>query len=642
VFATQTTIFEKMKLTQSFIIMAALANITVQVDADGQRKLKKAKKQNKAKKTKKGSAMPSEPSISLDSEPVMLSCPKTGIPPSVGKDNSERLLFREGVIDEIPSSLCGSEKPQKNVILVVGDGMGWEMVRSGAVAKLVLEELKELGVDTVNGSTGAVAEAAKAAFKGRTLDDYYTEGKGHGLSFQELDGFSLMTTTTTVIQSPNDGAHYAPASSLLEGGVADHDNGMANLALDECGDPIDFDPRDFEADGGNMVLWDIVKGGMFPWDENYYKSSDFSEGFDPEYIMRHATDSASTAGTMATGHKGAVNMMGVDLYEEKVSTIIEDAMMCGKAGGVISSVPVLHATPGAFVTHSNYRKNTLQLQNGFKEVNPTFASGGCASRYQPSEEHKQSMVDGALSNEWTFLHTDPSIPAEKFYDGIQNLDPDDGQHIMVCMGGQYTNSSQDNLPYRGLDSTYQNRWCGSGETDMDENNIPIGVTATTPDELCDHYTPEDKALIPHMAENVKQAINFLGKDDDGFFLMYEQGDIDWAAHANQMDDMLGTMLDIDDGVAEIIKWIEANGGWEKNVLYITADHDHYLTLSPHFPEAVAKFIIDGESHKITPQSNSQKIHGVRPSKQTDMRMIAKLLLITLLTSQPGPNRILKM
>ena len=180
-------------------------------------------------------------------------------------------------------------------------------VRAGAVAKRVLVELESMGIDTMNGSTGDVADAAKAAFAGRTLDDYYTEGKGSGLSFQDLDGFALMTTTTTVLQQANNGSHYAPATSLLAGNVKDHDNGMATLALDECGDPIEFDPRDFETDGGNMVLWDPVKGGMYPWDENYYKSEGFSEGFDPEYIMRHATDSASTAGTMATGHKVGSN-----------------------------------------------------------------------------------------------------------------------------------------------------------------------------------------------------------------------------------------------------------------------------------------------------------------------------------------------
>lgn len=38
-------------------------------------------------------------------------------------DNSERLLHREGVIDEIPASLCTNAANGKNVMLVVGDGM---------------------------------------------------------------------------------------------------------------------------------------------------------------------------------------------------------------------------------------------------------------------------------------------------------------------------------------------------------------------------------------------------------------------------------------------------------------------------------------------------------------------------------------
>jgi len=48
--------------------------------------------------------------------------------------------------------------------------------------------------------------------------------------------------------------------------------------------------------------------------------------------------------------------------------------------------------------------------------------------------------------------------------------------------------------------------------------------------------------------------------------------------------MLGTMLDIDESVQNIMDWIDANGGYEKNALYVTADHDHYLTLKPNFPE----------------------------------------------------------
>ena len=249
------------------------------------------------------------------------------------------------------------------------------MIRAGAIAKEVLAELEGMGCDTTNGCTGATADAAKAAFAGRTLDDYYTEGKGSGLSFQDLSGYGLVTTSTVVLQEPNDGAHYGPAKSLLEGSVSSHFNGMSTLALDDCtGEPIDFNPKDYEKDGGNMVLWDDVMGGKYPWDSRYFEEGPFDDGFDPEFIMRHATDSASTAGALATGHKAAVNMMSVNLYEEDLSTIVEDAMKCGKAAGVVSSVPVLHATPGSFVVHSNYRKNGEQMQKSFEKVRLFFFS----------------------------------------------------------------------------------------------------------------------------------------------------------------------------------------------------------------------------------------------------------------------------
>ena len=71
-----------------------------------------------------------------------------------------------------------------------------------------------------------------------------------------------------------------------------------------------------------------------------------------------------------------------------------------------------------------------------------------------------------------------------------------------------------------------------------------------------------------------------------------------------MDDLIGTVLDMADSVQVILDWIGENGGWSKNALYVTADHDHYLTLLPQFPEVLANFIINGQSHLITPQNNS--------------------------------------
>merc|ERR1719242_1426437 len=193
---------------------------------------------------------------------------------------------------------------------------------------------------------------------------------------------------------------------------------MAELAVDVDGDALVFDPLDYETQCGNMGLWNDTKGGMWPWDENYYKtdSQDFDCGFDPDFKARHATDSASTAGSMSTGTKGAVNMMGVNLYEEKVSLIIEDAQICGKAGGIISSVPMLHATPAAFVTHTNYRKNGRQMQQTWMKTSAHWNAGHCASRYYPAESDRMKMEKGGhLSKTWTALYAQMNgTKAKKF------------------------------------------------------------------------------------------------------------------------------------------------------------------------------------------------------------------------------------
>lgn len=92
---------------------------------------------------------------------------------------------------------------------------------------------------------------------------------------------------------------------MLKGSVANHENGMAPLALNDCGFPLDFDPRDHATEGGNMVLWDDVKGGRAPWDRRYTdpNGAHAANGFDPLYILQHATDSSATATALATGQK---------------------------------------------------------------------------------------------------------------------------------------------------------------------------------------------------------------------------------------------------------------------------------------------------------------------------------------------------
>jgi len=466
-----------------------------------------------------------------------------------GRDSPERLLLREGVIDKLPDSKCGNSG-RKNVILAIGDGMGYEMVRAGSIARQVLDELATLGCNTTVGCPSN--QAAKTAFKGRRLTDYYTEGSGSGLSFQNLNGFAVVTTSAVHIGDSLDGNHQAPGRSML-GSVDRHGTGMSPLIENECGLPIDFNPNDI-SEGGNMVLWNDTLGGTYPWHEGYnvdswvtippvttippetkeptgvqnstsngnvtvelkpddsagvtieiisisrssenkaanesieelqhfdnYRvvsnsnatsgpqentttspNSSFTEQtateqttvvstkaptrsptisptvsptsaaptqdpstkpttapsasptrkptpFDPLFIMQHAVDSAASATCLATGQKVANRMVSVNLYEEEAKSILEEAMTCGMAGGAVTSVPMLHATPAAFLSHSNDREKMEELRRGFWQVKPTLAIGTCSSEAGPSNSDIERMEKHPS---WNVFKTGEKVTSE--------------------------------------------------------------------------------------------------------------------------------------------------------------------------------------------------------------------------------------
>ena len=114
---------------------------------------------------------------------------------------------------------------------------------------------------------------------------------------------------------------------------------------------------------------------------------------------------------------------------------------------------------------------------------------------------------------------------------------------------------------------------------------------------------------PTLKEFTQASLEVLEDDQDGFWLMVEGGDIDWAAHGNDMDNLLGTLKDFDESVAVVQEWIKENGGYEENLLIVTADHDHYLTLTDNFPELLADELLTGKGGvELTTSNVAQSGH----------------------------------
>ena len=503
----------------------------------------------------------------------------------------------------------------KNVIIMIGDGMGWEMARAGAIQKMINE--------------GA---------EGDTLTDFYTEGVGEGLSFQELDGYALSTTSNTYIEGDKGNSalegdpfdHVTGESEVREGFEFDPTRALVQGFFPEVRDPAPeeseegsdgvtesasefipgFNPENgFNEDplelangeiiGGNVPIYNTELGGALPW----------LDGEDPEYIKNLYPDSAGTATSLYTGVKTYVGAIGVDIFEESVETLAEAVQDEGKSSGVVSSVPFNHATPAAAISHVNQRnKNhgeSFEQANGedeefrneagelvdefgheipdndnifsqiVEEVQPDLVLGAGHADTRDGDERyiTYDQLDELRNGEYpyTFLERGENA-AEVLAETAGEIDVEAGDNLFGIYGAR---GQGGNLPWRTANDDYSNTGLDSrldAERPLEES------------ETDESFIETELDANPTLMDMTSAALDVLEDDQDGFWLSIEGGDIDWAAHDNNLDNMLGTTMDFAESVEIVMDWIEENGGYEETQLIVTADHDHYFTLTEDYPE----------------------------------------------------------
>jgi len=510
------------------------------------------------------------------------------------------------------------------------------MARSSAIYNQVEKEINLLK------SQNKTDAEIKSIFADRTLDYYYTSGKGAGTTFQEFSGFNLVTTGSTKISGSTN-------NSALQGSTSTHDTGDAPLR-----DGFVFDPS------LTYVNWDSTKGGEAPWDADYYQDrGKTSAGFDKEYIKGDYPDSANTASTLYGGIKTFNGAISVDIGEHGFESILMEAQALGKSGGVVTSVPVNHATPAAAAANVNSRNKYQESSNAGKfgvdghpleltdniideylfDSQPQIVLGGgnpLGGTSYVSTALLTSLIDGTYrasqqavtgtdsagkpiitqtssgptikEEGWTVIGRPDNYTGDKaaksglqlLEDAVASFDPET-QHLMGIYGAK---GQGGNLPWRTADNDYSATGTGAYSTNSNTNASNAALTG-------DALAAELKAN-PTVAQLAGQALKALGKDKDGFWLMVEVGDIDWAAHADNMDLMLGTLHDMDDVVNTVTSWVKTNGGWENNQVIVTADHDHYLTLLPNFPKEIAESILASKA------GNNEQTTGVNKGYDTTL------------------------
>ena len=232
-----------------------------------------------------------------------------------------------------------------------------------------------------------------------------------------------------------------------------------------------------------------------------------------------APDSASTATSIATGHKTYSGMINVDeTGTEKFETIAEKLHeQKNMKGGVISSVNLNHATPAAFYAHQASRNDYYEIGLELVDSGFEYFAGGGLKKVTGPENDKENLYDlaEAAGYKVTYTQTD----AEK-------ITADDEKVILI----DENLADSDAMAY---------------EIDRSESGWAL-------------------------ADYVNKGIEVLD-NDNGFFMMCEGGKIDWACHANDAGSTVNDTLAFEDAVQVAVDFAMEHP--DETLILVTGDHE---------------------------------------------------------------------
>lgn len=272
---------------------------------------------------------------------------------------------------------------------------------------------------------------------------------------------------------------------------------------------------------GTLTMADKLKQQMYGkpsvW-MDLYRNNKVTRGLmDMASESSIVTDSAAASSSWGGGHRipnGGVNV-GRGGVEHK--PIWQKFIKAGKKAGIVTTVPVTHATPAGFCVNSASRNDQKGIAEKYLDLGLNVMLGG-----------GQDYFDANLRKDGKDIY---QAFADKGYTVTKSRD-------------EMLASSNNNLlgvfDRSGLAYT------------LDRNN--------------------DKALekqTPTLAEMTQKAIDVMKSSPEGFVLQVEGGKVDWAAHANDAGALIYDQMAFDDAVEVAMKFAEAD---EETLVIITTDH----------------------------------------------------------------------
>ncbi|WP_027486726.1 alkaline phosphatase [Allorhizobium undicola] len=253
-----------------------------------------------------------------------------------------------------------------------------------------------------------------------------------------------------------------------------------------------------------------------------------------------ATDSANTMSAYMTGHKTAVNALGVyadrtpnPLDDPKVETIAEALRRTTKKSiGIVSGAELEDATPAAVVAHTRLRAEKAAIAEMMYEIKPDVLLGGGSAYFLPK-----------------------SVPGSKRKDDKDFIG-------MFKQAGYEIATDKTELANAKGDKLVGLFHTGNMDSVLDRDFLKKGTVDKFPNQ-------------PGLVDMTKAALSRLSNNKEGFFLMVEGASIDKMSHPMDWDRALYETIEFDQAVGVGLEFLKNN---PDTLIVVTGDHTHGISI----------------------------------------------------------------
>ena len=266
--------------------------------------------------------------------------------------------------------------------------------------------------------------------------------------------------------------------------------------------------------------------------EQYYRGEVTTHSANSYLENNHATDSAASATAMATGQK-VNNKVISERSGKPLKTILEHLQEKGKATGLVTTVPITHATPAGFAAHSRARSNYRDIANDYMtQTKPNILFGAYYKNGRGMTVEKAKQAEYAVAT-----------TRQQMLDLVGPIDKNSTE--VFFLAGLF---SPEGMQY-----------------EYDYYHPPVILFPL--EEIIDVPNYD---TVPHLSEMTSAALRVLDNDPNGFFLMVEGGKIDWAAHDNIIEFTVFETLEFDRAFRVVMDWAQDR---EDTLIVVTSDHE---------------------------------------------------------------------